>query len=116
MPESTPDSTKHAPCQYSTAGPGKTTPAPGWWPGFYAILPKRGLVLSILTILGTGPHCLLINRGSQNPGTMVIAIVGFFMLYMGLRFLFGRIEQGYEIPSVFRFLGGILAGLVIFLA
>ncbi|MCR9145347.1 MAG: hypothetical protein NXI24_24115 [bacterium] len=60
------------------------------------------------------------NRGSQNPGTMVVAIVGFFLLYVGLRFLLGRLESAGSpdgtAPAVIRFLGGVLAGLVIFLA
>ncbi|MEQ9366887.1 MAG: hypothetical protein RIF32_21790 [Leptospirales bacterium] len=47
---------------------------------------------------------------------MAVAIVGFFLLYMGLRFLLGRLEQNSDTPALFRFLGGVLAGLVIFLA
>ncbi len=59
---------------------------------------------------------------------MVLAVVGFFLLYIGLRFLLARIhldsgrnagehgqDQG-ETPAIVRFFGGVLAGLVIFLA
>lgn len=61
------------------------------------------------------PGCLLVNHGSQNPTTMAAAVVGVLILYAGLRFLLGRMNAGRETPAVVRFLGGVLAGLAIFL-
>jgi hypothetical protein len=64
-------------------------------------------------------QCLLINRGSQQPGTLILAVVGVGLLYAGLRFLLTRLERGQAgpaAPAILRFLGGVLAGLVIFLA
>ena len=95
-------------------------------PGWAAQYPRRRLALlqgQLLALsLVAGPNCLLVNRGSQSPTTLVLAVAGVLLLYMGLHFLMGRLSAGASgadesrAPALMRFLGGVLAGVVIFLA
>lgn len=77
----------------------------------------------VITLLGL-PQCLLVNRGAQQPETIVLAAIGLLLLYAGLRLLLARLhrpdtaqtDNAAEAPAWLRFLGGIFAGIIIFLA
>lgn len=97
-------------CQYRPGQPDRRlrssrVPVPGILPG----------------LLLAWPQCLLVNRGSQQPETIVLAGIGLLLLYAGLRFLLARLDASADsdepvAPAWLRFLGGVFAGLLIFLA
>lgn len=75
----------------------------------------RFALLPALFAALTTPGCLLVKQGVQSSETLLLAALGAVLLFLGLRFLMGRLER--RSPSAFvRFASGLIAGIMIFLA
>jgi zinc transporter ZupT len=76
--------------------------------------PRFALVPALLALLAA-PGCLLVKQGVQNTETLALAALGAVLLFVGLRFLMGRLERPNS-SAAWRFATGLIAGIMIFLA
>ncbi|MBX7057362.1 MAG: hypothetical protein K1X75_04805 [Leptospirales bacterium] len=77
-------------------------------------LAGRLATAALIAVSSSG--CLMVKRGLRDSESLLLGLFGFAMLYAGLRFLMARFGKSQTEPAWLRAIGGVVAGVLIFLA